>query len=66
MHCAIAGHYFDGANYPIGGSRMISESIAPVIDKYGGQIIISTGVDGIAVINSVFGLPEPSDAAENL
>ena len=28
--------------------------------------IISTGVDGIAVINSVFGLPVPSDAAENL
>ena len=28
--------------------------------------IISTGVDGIAVINSVFGLAVPSDAAENL
>ena len=42
MHCAIAGHYLDGANYPVGGSRMISESIAPVIEKHGGQIFIST------------------------
>ena len=51
MHCAIAGHYLDGANYPVGGSRMISESIAPVIDKYGGQIFISTGVDSINIVN---------------
>ena len=51
MHCAIAGHYLDGANYPVGGSRMISESIAPVIEKYGGQIFISTGVDTINIIN---------------
>ena len=49
MHCAIAGHYLDGANYPVGGSRMISESIAPVIHKYGGQIFISTGVDSIHI-----------------
>ena len=52
MHCAIAGHYLDGANYPVGGSRMISESIAPVIDKYGGQILISTGVDSIHIKNN--------------
>ena len=42
MHCAIATHYLDGANYPIGGSRMISESITPVIAKNGGDICIST------------------------
>jgi len=53
MHCAIAGHYLDGANYPIGGSRMIAESIAPVIEKYGGKIFISTGVDSIHIKNGV-------------
>ena len=53
MHCAIVGHYLDGANYPIGGSRMISESIVPVINKYGGQIFISTGVDSINIENGV-------------
>ena len=53
MHCAIAGHYLDGANYPIGGSGMISESIAPVIEKYGGQIFISTGVDSIHIKNGI-------------
>ena len=51
MHCAIAGHYLDGANYPIGGSRMIAESIAPVIQENGGQIFISTGVDKIYMKN---------------
>ena len=53
MHCAIAGHYLDGANYPIGGSRMISESIVPVIEQYGGQIFISTGVDKIHMKNGI-------------
>ena len=51
IHCAIATHYLDGANYPIGGSRMISESITPVIIKNGGDICISTGVDYIKTKN---------------
>ena len=51
MHCAIAGHYLDGANYPVGGSRMIAESIVPVIQKHGGQIFVSTGVDSIHIKN---------------
>ena len=51
MHCAIAGHYFDGANYPIGGSRSIAESIVPVIQNHGGQIFVSSGVDKIYIKN---------------
>ena len=27
MHCMIVGHYLDGANYPVGGSRSIAENI---------------------------------------
>ena len=49
MHCAIATHYLDGANYPIGGSGSISESIVPVIEKHGGQLFISTGVESIYI-----------------
>jgi len=52
MHCAIAGHYFDGGNYPVGGSRMISESIAPQILNNGGDIFMSTGVDKIYTKNN--------------
>ena len=51
MHCAIAGHYLDGANYPVGGSRMIAENIIPIIEENGGDIFISTGVDRINVKN---------------
>ena len=55
MHCMIAGHYFDGANYPVGGSRMIAENIVPVIEKNGGQIFVSTGVDKIYIKNGKCG-----------
>ena len=52
MHCAIAGHYFDGANYPVGGSRSIAETIVPVIQENEGQIFVSTGVDKIYTKNN--------------
>ena len=47
IHAMVANHYLDGGNYPVGGSRMISESIIPVIRQYGGEVLISTGVDKI-------------------
>ena len=50
MHCAIVGHYFDGGNYPIGGSAMIAESIVPQILDNDGHIFISTGVDKINIV----------------
>ncbi len=52
IHSMIANHYFDGANYPIGGSKMIAENIIPVIEQYGGEILVSTGVDKINVKNN--------------
>ena len=52
MHAAIAYHYLDGANYPVGGSRMIAESIAPVIEDYGGQIFTSSGIKKILIQNN--------------
>ncbi len=51
MHCAIAGHYFDGANYPVGGSRSIPESIAPQILDNGGDIFMSAGVEKVLINN---------------
>jgi len=51
MHCAIASHYLDGANYPIGGSGMIAKTIVPVIEENGGQLFISTGVESIYIKN---------------
>ena len=51
MHCAIAGHYFDGANYPVGGSRSISESIAPQILNNGGDIFMMAPVSKVLINN---------------
>ena len=48
----IANHYLDGANYPVGGSRMIAENIVPVIEENGGEIFVSTGVDKINIKNN--------------
>ena len=53
MHCMIANHYFDGANYPVGGSRMIAETIVPVIKENGGEVVKNTGVDKIWIKDKV-------------
>ncbi len=52
MHCMIANHYFDGANYPVGGSRMIAETIVPVIKENGGEVVKNCGVDKIWIENN--------------
>ena len=52
IHSMIANHYLDGANYPIGGAGMISESIMSVIKENGGEVLISTGVDRISINNN--------------
>ena len=51
MQAMILNHYLDGANYPIGGSRMISESIVPTIENVGGKIIANAGVEEVIVKN---------------
>ena len=53
IHCMIANHYFDGASYPIGGSRMIAETIVPTIKKNGGELIRSCAVDKIWINNGI-------------
>ena len=52
MHSLIAHHYFDGANYPVGGCRSIGETIVPFIKKNGGDIFINAGVKEISIKNN--------------
>jgi len=47
MHATIAHHYFEGAGYPVGGASEIAASIAPIIERAGGQIMVSADVAGI-------------------
>ena len=49
MHAMVARHYLDGGNYPVGGSRMIAEYTTDLIEKLGGKVVVSTGVDEILV-----------------
>ncbi len=49
IHAMIARHYFDGGNYPVGGSASIAESIAPTIENEGGKILIRADVQEILV-----------------
>lgn len=52
MHAALVRHYFSGGSFPIGGSSQIVETIAPVIEKSGGTILINAEVDKILVENN--------------
>jgi all-trans-retinol 13,14-reductase len=47
IHAAIADHYLNGASYPVGGASEIAASIAPVIERAGGKILINAEVEEI-------------------
>ena len=47
IQAMIARHYYEGGYYPIGGSRMIAETIIPGIQSKGGKAVLSTGVNKI-------------------
>jgi all-trans-retinol 13,14-reductase len=49
IHAIIANHYFNGASYPVGGAARIAETIAPLIERNGGKIVVSADVQEIIV-----------------
>ena len=53
IHATIAHHYFEGAGYPVGGASEIAASIAPVIERAGGEIISSAEVSAILLDQGV-------------
>jgi all-trans-retinol 13,14-reductase len=44
LHAIIANHYFEGASYPVGGASRIAETIAQVIERGGGRIVVNAEV----------------------
>jgi len=44
VHAIVTRHYFDGGYYPEGGSASIFKTIAPVLEKTGGQIFTKAEV----------------------
>ena len=53
MHASVARHYFDGGNFPIGGSSQIVKTIDPVIEASGGTILISAEVDEVLIEKNI-------------
>jgi all-trans-retinol 13,14-reductase len=51
-HATVAHHYFEGGAYPVGGSSEIAATIAPVIERAGGEIIYSAEVAEILLDRS--------------
>ncbi|MGZ3486987.1 MAG: phytoene desaturase family protein, partial [Isosphaeraceae bacterium] len=49
IHATIAGHYFDGGSYPVGGASSIAAAIAPAIERNGGRVITSAEVANILI-----------------
>ena len=52
MHAMLVKHYMKGGNYPVGGASQIFETIAPVIQKAGGEIFTNARVQEIIVKNN--------------
>ena len=44
IHATIAGHYFAGASYPVGGASTIAAAILPLIERGGGAVVTSAEV----------------------
>ena len=49
MHAVLARHYLWGGSYPVGGSSRIAATIAPLIEKAGGEILFNAEVAEILV-----------------
>jgi len=49
IHAMVAGHYLEGAGYPVGGAASIASTIVPEIEAAGGRVVTGTGVERILV-----------------
>lgn len=49
VHAMVASHYLRGAAYPVGGSARIAETIVPVIEAGGGEVVTNAEVAEILV-----------------
>jgi all-trans-retinol 13,14-reductase len=49
IHAMIFNHYLGGAAYPVGGASRIAESVAPVIEEAGGDVVVNANVASVMV-----------------
>ena len=48
-YAQLINHYIPGAFYPLGGTSEIAFQIIPVIEKYGGRVLVDAPVTKILV-----------------
>lgn len=53
MHASVARHYFDGGNFPVGGSSQIVKTVDPVIAASGGTILINAEVEEVIIEKNI-------------
>jgi all-trans-retinol 13,14-reductase len=49
IHSMVVAHYFRGAAYPVGGSSRIAQTILPVIERAGGEVVTNAEVAEIII-----------------
>jgi all-trans-retinol 13,14-reductase len=49
IHAMVVAHYFRGAGYPVGGSSRIAQTILPLIERAGGEVVTNAEVAEIIV-----------------
>ncbi len=49
IQAGVASHYLGGGFFPVGGASAIARSVAPVIERAGGQILVRAEVQSIVV-----------------
>lgn len=49
IHAMVAGHYLNGAAYPVGGASRIAETILPSIERAGGAVVVRAEVAKITI-----------------
>jgi len=49
IHSMVVAHYLRGAAYPVGGAGRIAETILPVIERSGGEVVTNAEVAEIVV-----------------
>ena len=49
IHAMVVSHYLRGAAYPVGGAGRIAETILPVIERAGGEVVTNAEVTEILI-----------------
>lgn len=51
IHALIVNHYISGGYYPVGGSKKIADSIIPIIQSTGGELLVNHTAKEIIINN---------------